>query len=58
MEAVQTEKYKGYDINIYYDEDSQSPREWDNVVTFVCCHRRYTLGDRQDMDACKEQVYI
>ena len=57
MEAVQTEKYKGYDINIYYDEDSQSPREWSNVATFVCCHRRYTLGDRQDMDACIDELF-
>lgn len=57
MEAVQTEKYRGYDINIYYDEDSQSPREWGNVATFVCCHRRYTLGDRQDMEACIDELF-
>lgn len=57
MEAVQTEKYKGYDINIYYDEDSQSPREWGNVATFVCCHREYTLGDRQDMEACIDELF-
>lgn len=25
MEAVQSEEYKGYEINIYYDEDPQSP---------------------------------
>lgn len=57
MEAVQTEKYKGYDINIYYDEDSQSPRDWDNVATFVCCHRRYTLGDRQDNVFCIDELF-
>ena len=57
MEAIQSEEYKGYKINIYYDEDSQSPREWDNVATFVCNHRRYNLGDRQDMDACIDELF-
>ena len=57
MEAVQSEEYKGYQINIYYDDTTQSPREWDNVATFVCCHRRYNLGDRQDMDACIDELF-
>lgn len=57
MEAVQIEEYKGYEIKIYYDEDAQSPRDWDNVATFVCCHRRYELGDRQDMDDCIDELF-
>ena len=57
MEAVQSEEHKGYQINIYYDEVPQSPREWDNVATFVCNHRRYDLGDRQDMDDCIDELF-
>lgn len=41
-----TIKYKGYEIKILYDEDPlESPREWDNLGTMVCFHRRYNLGD-------------
>lgn len=29
--------------------DAESPREWDNVGTMVCWHRRYRLGDEQPM---------
>ena len=45
MEAYKTEEYRGYDINIYYDPDPQSPREWDNVATFVCEHLPNYSGD-------------
>jgi hypothetical protein len=27
--------------------DDQSPRDWDNLGTMVCFHRRYNLGDEQ-----------
>lgn len=42
MEA-QNENYK---IKVYCDEFAESPREWDNVGTMVCWHRRYALGDK------------
>ena len=32
---------------IRYDELAESPRDWDNLGTMVCAHRRYTLGDEQ-----------
>jgi hypothetical protein len=39
-------KYKGFNINIHYDDDPMNPRtEWDNFATMVCWHNRYTLGD-------------
>jgi len=34
-----------YQIEILVDTDPTSPREWDNLGTMVCLHRRYTLGD-------------
>ncbi len=39
------EEYKGYTIDVLYDDCPQDPREWDNAATFVCEHRRYKLGD-------------
>lgn len=29
------------------DWQGESPREWDNLGTMVCAHRRYNLGDEQ-----------
>jgi len=38
-------EYKGYTINIKQDENTESPREWDNLGKMLCFHNRYTLGD-------------
>lgn len=35
-------------LKIYQDELSESPREWDNLGTMVCWHRRYNLGDKHE----------
>lgn len=56
MEIYQTEKYRGYEINIYYDESADSPREWDNVATFVCEHHRYNLGDVQNIEGVIQEL--
>lgn len=57
-EPIKTEKYHGYTINIYQDDDPMSPRGWDNFGTMVCFHRHYDLGDQHDMsvDELKELV--
>lgn len=34
-------------LKIYQDEQPDSPREWDNLGTMVCWHKRYNLGDKQ-----------
>jgi hypothetical protein len=48
MDAV--EEYKSADgsvmLKIYQDDLGESPREWDNLGTMVCWHRRYNLGDK------------
>lgn len=46
-EPIHEETYRGLTIKIYYDTDTESPREWDNLGTMVCAHSRYTLGDKQ-----------
>jgi hypothetical protein len=34
-----------YRLQIIQDEDPESPREWENLGTMICWHRRYNLGD-------------
>jgi len=40
----------GNTLEIYRDEHGESPREWDNLSTFYCFHKRYTLGDKHDIN--------
>jgi hypothetical protein len=35
-------------VEVIRDEDPESPREWSNLGTMVCFHRRYNLGDKHD----------
>ena len=48
MEATQSKQIEKYLIEIYPEDSPSSPREWDNLGTMVCFHRRYTLGDKHD----------
>lgn len=50
----ETQIYKGYTIEIIQDENSESPREWDNLTTMICFHKRYNLGDKHEI---KHQDY-
>jgi hypothetical protein len=50
------ETYKGCKIELIYEDDPGSPREWDNVGTMVCWHRRYNLGDTQPR--CSPDDYV
>lgn len=33
-------------FRLVQDENPESPREWDNLGTMACFHRRYDLGDK------------
>lgn len=49
MENVITEKQVGeFTIRTFYEESPESPREWDNLGTMVCFHKRYNLGDKHN----------
>jgi hypothetical protein len=48
---ITTEEYRGHTIGLDYAIDAESPREWDNIFTMTCWHRRYNLGDHQSDDA-------
>ena len=37
----------GAKLEVFHDEDAESPREWDNLSTMVCFHKRYNLGDKE-----------
>lgn len=43
---METIEYRGFTICIKQDDDAVSPREWDNLGTMLCEHRRYNLGDK------------
>jgi len=44
--AVETIEHAGLTITIHYDADnSNNPRDWDNLGHMVCWHRGYDLGD-------------
>lgn len=47
MEPVETIPYKNHTISVFLDDCSESPRTWDNLSEFHCCHRRYSLGDEE-----------
>lgn len=43
--AAARDEAKGIVLRIVPDGDPVNPREWDNLGTMVCWHRRYQLGD-------------
>lgn len=45
-EIFKTEDNK-YRLIIYQDGSPYSPRDWDNLGTMTCKHKRYRLGDEQ-----------
>ena len=47
MKIKQAEK-DGVRLSIHLDDNSESPREWDNLGKMVCFHKRYELGDMHD----------
>ena len=43
-----------FTIEFAQDENPESPREWDNLGTMVCWHKRYKLGDAQPKEPPEE----
>lgn len=41
-------------IRIEEDTDAESPRNWDNLGTMACWHRRYNLGDKHSYSEPRE----
>jgi hypothetical protein len=57
-EPTETIEYKGFRIEIYFEDDPGNPRDWDCLGTMVCFHRRMNLGDKHDytVDSLKEAL--
>lgn len=47
-------KNREYILTVEQDEYAESPREWDNLCTMICWHRRYALGDKHQYDGADE----
>src|SRR5258705_5190303 len=45
MEQIE---YKGYTIEIQQEENPEYLRNWVNLTTMICFHRRYNLGDKHE----------
>jgi len=58
MDALKTyDLSDGRKLEIYHDEDAESPRVWDNMGMMVCFHRRYNLGDSKTDHGYDMDVY-
>jgi hypothetical protein len=40
-----------FKLKIYYDEWCECPREYDNLTTMFCFHKRYALGDKHSYNS-------
>jgi hypothetical protein len=47
-ETTHEENIGNYRLKIYQDDNTDSPRSWDNLGTMICFHRRYNLGDKHN----------
>lgn len=43
-------------VRIVSDQNIESPREWSNVGTMVCWHRKYNLGDEQPKEPPEDWI--
>lgn len=52
LENTITKTYKqtGMKVTVSVDEYPTNPREWDNLTTMICHHRRYSLGDVKESE--------
>ena len=55
---IETIEHKGFEVEVFYDEYLESPREWYNLGTMACSHSRYNLGDEklEDLGGSAEEV--
>lgn len=50
-DALDTFEYAdGWTIEVHLDDNAETPRDWDNVCTFVLSHRRYDLPHEADVE--------
>lgn len=47
---VYEETFRDHTIKIIHDPDPENPRDYDNLGTMSCWHRRHNLGDKHNHD--------
>lgn len=57
MENYKTIEYRGYNINIKYDDDPQSPREWGHISTIYSNSRTYNPDNRSIDEIYYQECY-
>lgn len=45
-----------YKLTVEQEDYAESPREWSNLATMVCWHRRYNLGDKHQYNDMHEML--
>jgi hypothetical protein len=45
-------------LNIIYEDDSQNPRDWDNIGIMICWHKKYQLGDVHDFRTPADMLMV
>lgn len=46
MQPCEVHEFETGKVEIHFDPDPESPRDWDNLGIMTCWHRRYNLGDK------------
>jgi len=44
--SIEEKNIGDYLIKILQDNEPENPREWDNLGTIICFHKKYALGDQ------------
>lgn len=61
-EPCQQIEYNGHLINVFYDENPESPREWENLGTMYTAHQRFCpereLDDHFDIDGVFKSRWV
>jgi len=56
MHEIERFEHAGKVVRICRDEDPTSPREWGNLATLACWHRREKLGDEQIAPCSEDEL--
>ena len=47
-----------YKVKVVQDNYAENPREWENLGTMICFHRRYNLGDKHSYSSSQDETFL